>query len=74
MGRQVQAVEHGVRPLGDGGLARFELDDQSVLRVKPVVLSILELVGEKDDLGEPVYIAQCMVHLSKEGESDDDAD
>jgi hypothetical protein len=73
LGREVTAIEHRVRTLSDGA-ARYELDDATVLRVKPIVMSIFEIEGERNHLGEPIYVTECMVHVSKEGEVEDEGD
>lgn len=66
-GREVEAVVLDFSVLQDGA-ARYKLEDGTVLRVKPVVVSVLRVEGEVNELGEPVYLLQSLVHAMVDGE------
>lgn len=72
-GREVDATMLDFSVIEDG-VARYRLEDGTVLRVKPVVVNVLRLEGEKTELGEPVFLVQSLVHTTIEGSGDDGHD
>lgn len=65
-GREIEATVLDFSVVEDG-IARYRLEDGTVLRVKPVVVNVLRLEGERTELGEPVFLVQSLVHTTIDG-------
>jgi hypothetical protein len=65
-GREVEATVLDFTVVDDG-TARYRLEDGTVLRVKPVVVAVLRVEDERNDLGEPVFLVQSLVHTMVDG-------
>jgi hypothetical protein len=75
-GREVEATVLDFTVV-DNGTARVRLEDGTELRVRPVVVAVLRLDGERNELGEPVFLVQSLVHTMVDGDVDggeEDAD
>lgn len=72
-GRDAEATVLDFSVVTDG-TARYRLEDGTVIRVKPVVVSVLRVEGEQNELGEPVYLVQSLVHTMVDGGDDDAAE
>jgi hypothetical protein len=56
-GSEIEAEVIGHRTSGEHW-SEYLLEDQTVLRLKPVVTEILRLEGQYDPMGNPVYVVQ----------------
>lgn len=62
-GRTVDATEIGYRTLGEHW-NEYLLDDGTVVRLKPVVTSVVKTDGVYDDNGDPVYLVNSQNVMS----------
>lgn len=66
-GREVEAAVLDFSVVQEG-VAQYKLEDGTILRVKPILVSVLRVEGEVNELGEPVYLLQSLVHAMIDGE------
>lgn len=62
-GKVVDGTEMGFRTLGEHW-NEYLLDDGTVVRLKPVVLSVIRAEGQTDENGDPVYMVNSQNVLS----------